>query len=1159
MSGATPSPAASLPPGDDKHAAGGDTLIPEEQHVLLKTAMPPTDGHPEWKWSDEHRLWMRREFPSLRPTGRRDVVLLGRWLLEQLGEAEKMEDPAQALLRAQQIYSTCFHELVRQVSLQCVERGQLLARVWKTFVALFDRIIKLYHQRSKAEAMKATKAVEDAQQKQSLALHELRQQKREQDVRLSHLREQLSAAQNVISVMQATVADRDAEVAHLRNMLHKLLHGELEADELELDLAPDLSTPSGLLAARLAGAGVSVSDMLSVTHAGAEAGAAAATAAASAAATAAGGDAAATAAAEALPTPTAMPPRLAKRPLPLGVTEGDAGELTPPSTPPPQQLSPLSHFKWTLRKRGSGRGSPSLSDGADSASDGDAFPASAAKPGVPSVAASSAAGSVAGGSGTDAAVSSYLTSGKKHVVSVEGIEFVVSEDMLSDSSERSSQLLLKWLQSRSAAKSSVEAAGGGSAGGDGAASSPALQLESDVAAFAAMLHWMKHGQLVGPTDSAAWMRHIGDQARFFEVADLQAHVEEKLPELEEMEAMGADGSTASARQLARAMSTADSVRVVRSAIGDAMERWNSERQSRLKRAASATIRASKQPRMRAAAEAAAAGATSMLLPPTIPEDGDYDEGDDVDEDDDDDDSDASDDSWAEWESDRVDDSFNWLSFRRGEEVVMAEMGTQTDLTVSGVTATLAKTENKKRRRTRRRSAIPAGGTPAPGTAAGSRTASSSSSSRRGSGSSTGSRSSSGSISISSSSGSGKTRVRIPASFNGVAFDGIKSKLTMPLPLRSVQRTIMQVYAGKIDADAIDDEADNPRQSAAEYVFDWFLNKYGLRKLAETHLLRMLAGLKVHRADPYVATFGRFVAMYDPLPLRALNLYLDLMCAIASSSAGHNMTPQDDPSAFSIRLSPLRAAAALHSIMGDVWPAGSEAEQRIMAAVESASQPLPSRRSIQFVDQQFFLSAVLREWQALDAEASSRLAKLFTAADVDGGGDLDAEEFTTLVRHADPSVTSAATISRLFKEGCAVGGGRMTCEAFVDACLRYGLFSYRTKGHTRADGGEAADGSAVTAGLKSGDAVKERWQSMRDDISTLLAAVSDSSKRQASQARYTRLDSLFASSDYDVETADTALKVLLAEVKALEEEGLIVDDDSAVAGSSSISVRVSAPV
>lgn len=42
-----------------------------------------------------------------------------------------------------------------------------------------------------------------------------------------------------------------------------------------------------------------------------------------------------------------------------------------------------------------------------------------------------------------------------------------------------------------------------------------------------------------------------------------------------------------------------------------------------------------------------------------------------------------------------------------------------------------------------------------------------------------------------------------------------------------------LYASKILADAVDDAADNDRQTACEFVYDYMLNTYGLKGLAES--------------------------------------------------------------------------------------------------------------------------------------------------------------------------------------------------------------------------------------------------------------------------------------------------------------------------------------
>ena len=52
----------------------------------------------------------------------------------------QMHNLLELIQKEQAIYSICFHELIGQVSVQCVERGELLANIRKRYSNLLDRI-----------------------------------------------------------------------------------------------------------------------------------------------------------------------------------------------------------------------------------------------------------------------------------------------------------------------------------------------------------------------------------------------------------------------------------------------------------------------------------------------------------------------------------------------------------------------------------------------------------------------------------------------------------------------------------------------------------------------------------------------------------------------------------------------------------------------------------------------------------------------------------------------------------------------------------------------------------------------------------------------------------------------------------------------------------
>jgi myosin protein heavy chain len=49
----------------------------------------------------------------------------------------------------------------------------------------------------------------------------------------------------------------------------------------------------------------------------------------------------------------------------------------------------------------------------------------------------------------------------------------------------------------------------------------------------------------------------------------------------------------------------------------------------------------------------------------------------------------------------------------------------------------------------------------------------------------------------------------------------------------LSKLIQEIYASKVVADAVDDSVDNERQSACEFVYDFMLNSYGLKGIAES--------------------------------------------------------------------------------------------------------------------------------------------------------------------------------------------------------------------------------------------------------------------------------------------------------------------------------------
>ncbi|KAF5916669.1 hypothetical protein HPG69_005464 [Diceros bicornis minor] len=130
-----------------------DTLIPEEFHIVSNTGVSGLecydDKYTTLLTDSENRLLL---FPSMKPNKRVEVVQLNDvmdTMLERAGVENqeytgptKMHKLLHILKKEQTIYNTVFHELIRQVSVDCADRGELLSKIRERYVQMLDQIAR---------------------------------------------------------------------------------------------------------------------------------------------------------------------------------------------------------------------------------------------------------------------------------------------------------------------------------------------------------------------------------------------------------------------------------------------------------------------------------------------------------------------------------------------------------------------------------------------------------------------------------------------------------------------------------------------------------------------------------------------------------------------------------------------------------------------------------------------------------------------------------------------------------------------------------------------------------------------------------------------------------------------------------------------------------
>ncbi|ESP03353.1 hypothetical protein LOTGIDRAFT_207595 [Lottia gigantea] len=106
------------PPAKSK-VSGLDAKSAQQTDEILNSILPPRE------WTENGQLWVQQV--SSTPATRLDVVNLQEELDRRLQQRQARETGICPVRR--ELYSQCFDELIRQVTINCAERGLLLLRV----------------------------------------------------------------------------------------------------------------------------------------------------------------------------------------------------------------------------------------------------------------------------------------------------------------------------------------------------------------------------------------------------------------------------------------------------------------------------------------------------------------------------------------------------------------------------------------------------------------------------------------------------------------------------------------------------------------------------------------------------------------------------------------------------------------------------------------------------------------------------------------------------------------------------------------------------------------------------------------------------------------------------------------------------------------------
>lgn len=171
----------------------GNTIIEirRETEEILNSILPPRT------WKENGQLWLQTV--SSVPATRQDVVSLQETLDLLLQQSQARETGICPIRR--ELYTQCFDELIRQVTINCTERGLLLLRVRDEMVMSMDAYEALY---CSSIAFGLRKALQSQEGKEKLVEY------------VAQLEKDKESMENVISDMKLRAEQNDRRNAELR-------------------------------------------------------------------------------------------------------------------------------------------------------------------------------------------------------------------------------------------------------------------------------------------------------------------------------------------------------------------------------------------------------------------------------------------------------------------------------------------------------------------------------------------------------------------------------------------------------------------------------------------------------------------------------------------------------------------------------------------------------------------------------------------------------------------------------------------------------------------------------------------------------------------------------------------------------------------------------
>ncbi|XP_075210947.1 putative inner dynein arm light chain, axonemal Dnali1 [Lycorma delicatula] len=197
----------------------GATTVEKKRETdeILNSILPPVE------WEEQGQLW--RQQVSSDPATRLDVLKLGEQLDMRLQQRQARETGICPVRR--ELFTQCFDELIRQVTVNCAERGLLLLRVRDEIRMTTDAYQALYES-SIAFGMRKALQAEQGKSNMEQTIENLKTDKNDLEKQVAELRTKAEQVERRANELRQAEEKKHAEEIQFLKKTNQQIKAQLE-------------------------------------------------------------------------------------------------------------------------------------------------------------------------------------------------------------------------------------------------------------------------------------------------------------------------------------------------------------------------------------------------------------------------------------------------------------------------------------------------------------------------------------------------------------------------------------------------------------------------------------------------------------------------------------------------------------------------------------------------------------------------------------------------------------------------------------------------------------------------------------------------------------------------------------------------------------------